>query len=462
MTVHYEVGGSFDEAAGSTRHAHRRDSAYAWYVVVVLAMLQAVSFIDRQLINLLVGPIKEHFTLNDTSMSLLIGVALTSVYVLIALPAGRWIDSGNRRNILLGCGVIWCFSTMWAGVADSYTELFFSRVGVGAAESAVYPGAVSLIAAYFSRENLPRAMSIMLSGTFIGGGLALIFGGLIVGALSEVGSITLPLVGTLLPWQMTFLIVGAGGLVPIVLLLTVAEPPRTQSVLKSSDEHAKFTTAQGFAYVWKRARFYVLFIAGVSLHVVAIYAVPAWGPSLLIRKFAAPISQVGIQFGCAALAGGALGMLAGPSLNRYFKARGHEDAVMRTVVLGTGLTIPVAIALPMMPTYWLTLATLCAITFVYTLPLSLCSAALQEVAPEGLRGFVGALYFASLSIIGLGIAPTLVGVMTDFVFADPKMVGWSLSVVVGIAGTVGCTLLALSMKGYRAGLRERFASAAGN
>lgn len=431
------------------------DSSYAWYVTIVLALVYAISFVDRQVINLLVGSIRQHYSLTDTSVSLLIGFALTSVYVLIAMPSGRWVDTGHRRNILIGCGIVWSCSTMAAGIAHSYNQMFISRMLVGAAESAVYPACTALVASYFSREKLTRAMSFLLVGPFFGGGLALIFGGMLIRALTNMGPINLPVVGVLVPWQMTFVLVGLGGLIPIILLLTVKEPPRLAVTSNPDVTAEKFTTREALRYIWERKRFYVCLILGISLHAVSIYAVPAWSPTLLIRKFHAPIAQVGIQYGSVALAGGILGMLSGPWVKGMFERRGYRSASVVGMVFGIVLCIPVVIALPMMPTYGLTLAALALLTFLYTSPLGLTTAALQEATPDGMRGVVGAFYFSIASIIGLGAAPTMVGMMTDYVFKNPLMVGWSITIVVSVAMALGCLLILYSRKGHQDALAER-------
>src|SRR3546814_1335261 len=121
-----------------------------------------VSYIDRWLINLLVGPIKADFQLTDTQMGLLLGLAFTVIHVLLAIPLGRTVDRSNRRNLILICGLLWSMCSIAAGFSRSYEWLFLSRVGIGAAAAGLYPAAVALAAAYFSRKHLPRALRIEL------------------------------------------------------------------------------------------------------------------------------------------------------------------------------------------------------------------------------------------------------------------------------------------------------------
>jgi MFS family permease len=422
-----------------------RDDARAWYAAGVLALCQMVSFIDRQLINLLVGPIKADFRLSDTAMSLLIGFAFAIVHILLAIPFGRWIDRGNRRMIILGCGTLWSLSSMAGGLAQNYEQLFVTRMGVGAAEAGIYPACAALVAAYFTRERLPRAMSIMLLGPFVGGGLSLLFGGLVIGAIERGGAVALPVLGTLAPWQSTLVIISAVGLLPVLLILTVREPPRERSV---GAEARGETLAGAYAYVRNRAAFYGNFYGGMALHVIAIYAIPAWAPAVLSRRFGLTTEQIGVKLGVVTLVAGVAGMLCGPFLARLARRRGDLDASVRGARTGVMLTVPLAMLIPAMPDATALLLLLFLLTFCYTLPLSLASSALQEVTPDRMRGFVGAIYFVALSFIGLAIAPTAVSLVTDFVLGDPKRVGTALALVVAGGGIGSVLLLGRSIRGY--------------
>lgn len=431
---------------GATATPHRRDSRYAWYVAGVLALCQMVSFIDRQLINLLVTPIKADFQLSDTSVSLLIGVAFAIVHVALAIPLGRLVDRGHQRNTILICGVLWSLSSMLGGFAHSYEGLFLSRVGVGAAEAGIYPACAALVAAYFTRRTLARAMSIMLLGPFIGGGVSLIFGGTVIGMFQQIGNVTLPIVGLMKPWEMTLVIVSAAGLLPVLLILTVREPP-----LGAAPEGlaATPTFGEAFNYLRKRASFYGFYYPGMALHTMAIYAVPAWAPTLLIRRFDMPLTSIGFQYGLVSLIAGVLGMLSGPTLAKWLARRGVNHAKFHGMWMTAALSAMLVALLPFAPSSHVALALLFAITFSYTMPMALASAALQEVTPDRLRGFAGAINFVALSLVGLAIAPTLVGLVTDLIFRDPLKVGWSLALVVASAGAVAVILLRRALHGYR-------------
>ena len=151
-----------------------QDGFHAWNGLLFLTLAYVLAFVDRQILNLLVDPVKRDLLLSDTQVSLLQGIAFTATYVLFGPLFGRWVDAGNRRNIVVLGVVIWSVFTVLCGFADSFWELFFARAGIGAAEACLAPAAWSMIADYFSPKKLPRAMSLFLMAPYLGGGLALI------------------------------------------------------------------------------------------------------------------------------------------------------------------------------------------------------------------------------------------------------------------------------------------------
>src|SRR5882672_1891382 len=191
---------------------------YAWYVVFILMVCYALSFVDRQILSLLVGPMKRDLALSDTRIGLLQGLAFALFYGLMGLPLGRLADTRNRRNVIILGVVLWSFLTGACSAARSFWSLFLARMGVGVGEATLSPSAFSLISDYFPKEKLATAMSVYSMGIFIGSGLANIVGGAVVDAVRELPAVTLPLLGTVAPWRFTFLIVGAPGLVIALLL----------------------------------------------------------------------------------------------------------------------------------------------------------------------------------------------------------------------------------------------------
>lgn len=163
----------------------RAGSAYAKYVVFVLVICYTLAFVDRQILSLLVGPIKHDLSLSDSRYGLLSGLAFAVLYTFMGLPIGRLVDTRNRRNIVI-CGVTaWSIMTSLCSAARSFASLFAARIGVGIGEAALSPSAFSIISDYFPKEQLGLALSIYSMGIFIGTGLALLVGGAVVDAVTH-------------------------------------------------------------------------------------------------------------------------------------------------------------------------------------------------------------------------------------------------------------------------------------
>lgn len=420
-----------------------RDSRYAWYVAGLLALAYAVAFVDRQVLNLLVDPIKRDLLLSDTRISLLQGLSFVAAYVAMGPVFGRLADRGHRRNLLIIGVTLWCLFTVACGFADDFWTLFLARAGVGAAEACLLPAGWSMLADYFSRERLPRAMSIFLLGPFVGGGLALIFGGLVVAAVAGV-QFEGALAG-LAPWQLTFVFIGAPGLLLALLLLTVREPPRSMS---AGAADTQFSLREVSAFLWRERSFYGRFFGGMALLVVVLYALPAWTPAFLTRAHGGVMREVGLQYGAATLLAGSLGVLLGPWIARRMAKRWPREAELRTTLVAALCAAPACLYLPFAASYWSALiaSTLASLCVNFALPMA--AAALQASTPNRMRGLVTSAYAFVLTSVGMGLAPSLIAGVTDGLLGDPARVGVSLGWVCGLSALLCVPLLAGAARRY--------------
>ncbi len=209
---------------------------YSWYVVTVLMLAYVFAFLDRQIIALLVDPIKRDIGVTDFQMSLLLGPAFAFFYVTLGIPVGRLADRRSRRTII-GIGIaIWSVMTAACGLAKTFTHLFLARIGVGVGEATLQPCATSVISDYFPREKRGRAISVYSMVLGIGAGLAFVLGGQVVAAVIDGPSIALPLIGEIYNWQIVFLIVGLPGLLVAGLMFTVKEPHRRDRITIDGQE----------------------------------------------------------------------------------------------------------------------------------------------------------------------------------------------------------------------------------
>ncbi|WP_116366931.1 spinster family MFS transporter [Parahaliea mediterranea] len=413
------------------------DPRYAWYVTGLLMLLYMFSFVDRTIIVLLIEPIKRDLQLSDTEISLLYGFAFAVFYTFLGMPIARLADAKSRRSIIAIGVLIWSLMTCLCGVAKSFSALFLARMGVGVGEAALSPAAYSMIADYFPREMRARAMSVYTLGVFLGGGVALILGGMVIEWIDTLGSVVLPLVGELYSWQLAFIVVGLPGVVFFLLMCTVREPVRQGG---GGDEVIPFREAmQWFALRW---RFYASFCLTMACLVMYSYSLSAWAPSFFMRTFAWGTLEVSRYYGAVVLISGPTGILAGGWIASRRLSSGDDLANLRMAVWGSAALLLPAASMALLDNAWHCLALIALLNLIGGLPLGVAMAAIHEVTPNRLRAQAAAFYLFAINIVGLGLGPTLVAVLTDFLFEDPLALRYSLALV-GVGACAAALILAL-------------------
>lgn len=436
------------------RVSQPRNGHYPWIVVAILTTIYTLAFIDRQVLNLVVDPIKRTLLLSDTEVSLLQGLAFTSAYVVFSPFFGRMADRANRRNILMAGVATWSLFTVGCGLSSNFWMLFFSRLGVGAAEACVAPAAWSILSDYFDRQRLPRAMSIFLIGPYLGAGLALVFGGLLIGSAANIANIHSLLEG-FEPWQLVFIAIGAPGLLVAAATLIVREPTRAGASATGSVAGAKtFTIPEVVRFFWDGRAFFGRFYFAMSAVIIVLYALPAWMPAVLMRRHGAEPSAVGLEYGVLVLVMGTVGVLSGPVLGRWLEARGKTGSTVIVAGISGLALVPASIAISLANSYETALAAAAAATFFFSLPQAMAASALQLATPSGMRGIAASMYVFLVAVIGLGVSPTIVALLTDYVFRDPTQVGTSLSIVCATSAAAGAWLAFRALPHYREALRR--------
>jgi MFS family permease len=417
----------------------------AWYAVAVLTVAYVFSLLDRQILSLLVVPIRRDLHISDTQMSFLMGISFAVFYTMFGFPIGRLADSRSRRNIITAGVASWSLFTAGCGLASSYVRLFLMRMGVGVGEAALSPPAYSLLSDYFAPQRRAMALSVYGVGATFGAGLAMIVGGIIVPHTSARGIVTLPLIGVpVFPWQLSFFIVGLPGLFIAALVRTIGEPERRE-------RKAILTPpiSATIAYIREHRMMFACHHLAMSMIGVATYASLAWIPTFLIRTYGWSTRQAGLVYGAEETLFGSLGMLAGGWLCDSLVRRGYRDAHFRV-----GLTVCVLVLLPtlfypLMPSSTLAVILLVPCTFLRAAMYGVAPAALQHVVPNEMRAQISALYLFVLNLVGLGIGPTAVALLTDRVFHDDDMVRYSLLIVCTGAYMLSMSLWWLGLKPFR-------------
>jgi MFS family permease len=432
-------------AATQTAGAEYPPAHAAWYAVVVLAIAYVFSFIDRQILSLLVAPIRRDLNISDTQMSLLMGISFALFYTLLGFPIGRMADSRSRRNIIT-CGVLaWSLFTAGCGLTATFVQMFVMRVGVGVGEAALSPPAYSLISDCFPPHRRALALSVYGAGMFVGAGLAMVLGGIIVRYTAAGGIMTLPLIGlSIFPWQLTFLLVGLPGVLVAVLVRSVREPARRETKAATVEPIRAV-----IGYIKEHRSTFACHHLATALMSFAAYSGGAWIPSFLMRTYGWNASDAGLVYGSVVMLFGSLGILAGGWFCDLLARRGFRDAHFRVGLTVSLLILPVVLLYPLMPTASLAVVLLVPYAFLMSAMFGVAPAALQLVVPNEMRAQVSALYLFVVNIIGLGAGPTAVALLTDRVFRVENMLRYSLLVVGASAYLLAALLWWLGFDPYR-------------
>ncbi|HUA19463.1 MAG TPA: MFS transporter [Bryobacteraceae bacterium] len=437
------------QPATSPAKAQRPGLGYAWYVVIVLTAIYMLSFVDRQILSLLVGPIKRDLAISDTRIGLLQGLSFALFYTVMGLPLGRAADKRNRRNLVSACILVWSLFTGLCSVAKSFWSLFLTRIGVGIGEAGLSPAAYSMLADYFPSERLGVAISVYYMGVFLGSGAALLVGGSIVDALVRSPLMTLPLLGTIASWRVTFLLVGFPGLVFAALVYTVREPLR-RDLLKAADGRtAQLSLGQSIAEMRLRWTSLIGLSFVTVFQALANYALTAWSPTFFIRVHGWTAGQAGRALAWILVTAGCLGIYAGGVLSDRWLRHGVAEAPLKVSTvsaLGTLVFLPAALLVGQPG--W-TLALLVPGVFFLALPMGIVVAALQRIFPNQVRGQVSALLLFLLNLGGLSLGPLLPGVFNDYLFHNGKMVGASLALTIGGAAVLMLLAAVATYRPYR-------------
>ena len=434
----------------------RRGGFYPWYVVAVLTFAFTVAFIDRQILSLLVQPIRRDLGISDTQISLLAGFAFAVFYSILGVPIARLADRRSRRAIISIGVFLWSLMTAACGLAKSFAGLFAARVGVGVGEATLSPAAYSMIADYFPPQKLAQAIAVYAMGLYLGAGLAMIAGSVVVRLVADAGPVTLPLLGTLFPWQLTFFAVALPGILVLAGMATVREPERRDHLVdpsspaRSPESPSKpVPVAEVVAFFRRNLRFVAAHFAGFGLLGTVITAYMVWTPEFLRRSYGLEIADAGLIYGLILLVFGASGPYAGGWLSTWLVAKGFRDGEMRTAVIGGLAMTPLAVLTPLAPDPLTAIVLLSAATFALSFPQAFPPTLLQLMAPNRLRAQVTAIFMLVSVLTAYTIGPALVALLNDYVFRDDAALRYSLALVSVVLTPTGAACLMFGMKPFR-------------
>lgn len=421
---------------------------YAWYGVAVLLVVYSIAFVDRIILNLLVQPIRADLQLTDTGISLLQGLAFTIFYCLFGLLLGRRADRDNRKRMIIIGVIVWCLATAACGIAQNFWQLFISRIFVGAGEAALSPAAYSMICDSFRKEHRARAISTYSMGIYIGIGCALIFGGLLVAATSNGGLVDLPVLGPQAAWRAALILVGILGLFAVLLLTTLVEPSRKE-VTKIDG-----TLGDTFVFFTGRLGAFATIVLANALVALMTYSISAWLPTYFVRVFGWSASSIASAYGILMLTVGCIGVLAGGWLVDRLNASGGRKGMMIVFRWSFAALLFTAGWMGFVQSATSALVFLGVTSFLLGIPTGLGPAAINAITPNQYRGQAVAIYLFFTAVVGLGIGPTAVALITDYIFKSDAAVGMSLGLVLTIASLVAATILFAGSRSYNRALEH--------
>jgi MFS family permease len=417
-------------------------ASYAWFALAVLLGAYTCSFIDRQLLAVLVQPVKADLKLSDTQISLLQGVSFSLFYCGMGLPLGYAADRWHRRNLIILGMAIWTVATVLCGFASSFWELFGARMLVGFGEAALAPAAYSLIVDYFSPRVRGRALTIYTSGTYAGAGLGYVAGGQVAswadGFTGKFAAVGLPSS----QWQASFIAVGVLGLLLPPLLLMIREPARHGRASRQGEPVA----SNGLAFMASRWRFYLPFISSLSLISMLNYSFFSWIPAHLQRKHHFTITESALTFGLTLLILGPIGMACAGYVVDRFRRSSPLITALRIPIMANLATIPFALMLTFASSSTIAVLGVVGIVFFPALTVTLGPFAAQLTTPNEYRGISISAYLLILNIVGLGLGPTVPALIADNFHMG---VGAALAVVAMIALPLSALLNVVAIRQSR-------------
>ena len=403
---------------------------YPWYVAVFLTLAATVSIIDRQILALMIGPVKRDLGVSDTLMGLLGGLAFTLFYTLLTWAHGAigrsQLEAKHHRSRHLFLESRDHIVRVGAKLRPTLRRTNDRRHR----GSALYPSALSLLSDYFDRSRLPLAIGVFSTASFFGIGLANILGGLVIQYLAGLPSLSLPLFGIVRSWQAMFIIVGLPGIFIALLGMTVREPPRTgraQAAASSSEQPLS-------ALTFFKQRF--AFLAFIFGSLIAL-AINAWGfffwiVELLVRHGTGTRALVGMSFGSCVPGVRNLGPASpGASYRGRMMRAGKADATLRLTLVVVLLMLPIGTITPIIGGLWPTIVMLSVLLFLMGWPGGLLTAALQLVVPNEFRGRIVALYFIVVNFVSFTCGPLFGGFISDHIFGHSGL-GPTLALMAGI------------------------------
>lgn len=375
----------------------KSSNTYRIYVLILLMLTYLLSFMDRQILSILIEDIGKDFTLNDTQRGVLMGLAFSLFYAGLGVPVAWLADRANRKNIIAASVTIWSVATALCGMASGFWSLFAARVGVGIGEAGGTPPAHSILGDYFKKSELTRALSIYSIGPALGAALGLFAGGWLAESYG---------------WRAAFVIVGMPGVIlGIVVYFTVREPERGKFATDQAASAKPMGLLESLSSLSKQPA-YVGALLGHTFQYLGGFIIMSWAAVIMIRSFDASLTEVGLLLGLGILLGSPPGMIVGGFLSDKLSI--HDARWMGWIGAAAHL-----LAMPfyfgsMFATDIVTMAVLIGLgAFFVAVSYPPNLGIIQTIVKPAERAMASAVLLLTANIIGMGFGPLLSGWLSD-------------------------------------------------
>ncbi|USI26452.1 spinster family MFS transporter [Alteromonas macleodii] len=366
---------------------------YLSYLLALFFLINVSSYMDRMVLAVLVEPIRAEMGLSDSQIGLLTGFAFAAFYAIMGFPIARLADSGNRKRIITISIVFWSAMTALSGKATNFVHLFLARMGVGVGEAGCFPTCNALIAELYPPKNRALAMGVFMTGSTVGVILGFVVGGFLAEAYG---------------WRNTFFIVAAPGVFLALLIIFTMKQPLKQAIEDNTPKTPYLTLIK----LLLSNPVYRLMVIGASFGTFATYGVAQWAPAFFIRSHGMSLSEVGTLFGAAYGGGSAIGMVLGGWVADKMQNR-DPSWITKVPAIAYFISLPLMLISFAVgnPTLAMSIIFIGAVfTGCVTGP---TLAAIQHVIPSEGRATAAAILLFFTSMIGVGAAPFVVGLISD-------------------------------------------------
>lgn len=380
-------------------------TAYRYYVVVILVLVNTINFVDRMAISVLGPAIQAEFQVSNTLLGLVMGIAFTAFYATLGFPIARLLDRRKRNTILAFVVAIWSGMTALCGAAASFVMLFLFRIGVGIGEAGAGPASHSLIGDYFRKAQRPTAIGFFSLGVPLGNFLGIVIAGALVGVIG---------------WRWTFVALGAPGvLLALIVWLTIREPvrggmddPADAAALRAGEDIKLWDGVKG---LWSSPTFRVMSYSAAPSALCG-YGMNMWIPSFLQRIHELEPAAYSLPFGAALGIGGGIGAMAGGWLTS--RAAQRDPRAFLTLPALTMVIFAIALGVAVWtPSIAVVYSAVFVAAFTQFFLMGPFFGMVQRLAPLNARAVATAFFFFILATVGIGIGPFYVGVVNDLLIS---------------------------------------------